>query len=68
MPKETPEKIFAPIFTTKARGTGLGLAVVKKVADRHKGRVEVASVVGRGTCFKIFIPVVQNPPPVPRRA
>ncbi len=63
MPKETAEKIFAPFFTTKARGTGLGLAVVKKVADRHKGKVEVSSVVGQGTCFKFYIPVVQNPPP-----
>ncbi len=61
MPKETVDKIFAPFFTTKARGTGLGLAVVKKVADRHKGRVEVSSVVGKGTCFKIFLPIVQNP-------
>jgi signal transduction histidine kinase len=66
MPKETAEKIFAPFFTTKARGTGLGLAVVKKVADRHKGRVEVTSVVGKGTCFKLFIPILQNPPPAPR--
>lgn len=57
IPKEALEKVFAPFFTTKARGTGLGLAVVKKVTDRHKGRLEVASVVGRGTCFKIFIPV-----------
>jgi signal transduction histidine kinase len=63
IPKETLEKIFAPFFTTKARGTGLGLAVVKKVADRHKGKVEVTSVVGQGTCFKIYIPVLQNPPP-----
>ncbi|MBI4351578.1 MAG: HAMP domain-containing protein [Elusimicrobia bacterium] len=63
IPKETLEKIFAPFFTTKARGTGLGLAVVKKVADRHKGRIEATSVVGQGTCFRLFIPVVQNPPP-----
>ncbi len=68
MPKETLEKIFAPFFTTKARGTGLGLAVVKKVADRHKGRVEVSSVVGKGTCFKIFIPVAQAAPPPPPQA
>jgi len=58
IPKETLEKIFAPFFTTKARGTGLGLAVVKKIVDRHKGRVEVSSVVGKGTCFKLFIPLV----------
>ena len=68
MPKETAEKIFAPFFTTKARGTGLGLAVVKKVADRHKGRVEVSSVVGKGTCFMICLPVTQTPPPPPARA
>ena len=61
IPKETLEKIFAPFFTTKARGTGLGLAVVKKIADRHKGRVEVSSVVGKGTCFKIFIPLATSP-------
>ena len=67
MPKETAEKIFAPFFTTKARGTGLGLAVVKKVADRHKGRVEVSSVVGKGTCFMIYLPVTQAPPPPPAR-
>ena len=58
IPKETLEKIFAPFFTTKARGTGLGLAVVKKITDRHKGRVEVTSVVGKGTCFRLFIPLV----------
>ena len=61
MPKETAEKIFAPFFTTKARGTGLGLAVVKKVTDRHKGRVEVSSVVGQGTCFRLYLPVVPAP-------
>jgi signal transduction histidine kinase len=62
IPKETLEKIFAPFFTTKARGTGLGLAVVKKIADRHKGRVEVVSVQGKGTCFRLFIPLVSGVP------
>ena len=60
IPKEALEKIFSPFFTTKARGTGLGLAVVKKVTDRHKGRLEVASVMGQGTCFKIFLPIADK--------
>jgi len=50
------DKIFAPFFTTKARGTGLGLAVVRKVIDRHKGRVDVESRLGVGTVFKLFLP------------
>ena len=53
------DKIFAPFFTTKARGTGLGLAVVRKVIDRHRGRVDVESVVGQGTTFKLFLPVAK---------
>ncbi|MBI3563682.1 MAG: hypothetical protein HY079_00640, partial [Elusimicrobia bacterium] len=43
--------------TTKARGTGLGLAVVRKVIDRHKGRVDVESQVGVGTTFKLSLPI-----------
>jgi len=62
IPKDVFEKIFAPFFTTKARGTGLGLAVVKKVVDRHKGKVEVATELGKGTTFRIHIPVFKEPP------
>ncbi len=57
IPQDVLDKIFAPFFTTKARGTGLGLAVVRKVIDRHKGRVDVQSQVGVGTTFRIFLPV-----------
>lgn len=60
IPQEAYEKIFTPFFTTKARGTGLGLAVVKKVTDRHKGRLEVSSVVGQGTSFKILLPLISE--------
>ncbi len=65
IPADVLDKIFAPFFTTKARGTGLGLAVVRKVLDRHNGSVEVESVVGRGTVFKLTVPVAQpgTPPP-----
>jgi signal transduction histidine kinase len=56
IPADVLDKIFAPFFTTKARGTGLGLAVVRKAIDRHKGRVDVESQVGVGTTFKLFLP------------
>jgi signal transduction histidine kinase len=57
IPKDILDKIFAPFFTTKARGTGLGLAVVKKVIDRHKGKVEVFTQSGKGTIFRLSIPI-----------
>jgi len=68
IPPDVLEKIFAPFYTTKARGTGLGLAVVRKVVDRHRGTVDVDSVVGQGTVFRITLPVAPAPGPVPRPA
>lgn len=49
IPQEIQNKIFTPFFTTKARGTGLGLAVVKKVAIRNKAEILLSSQVGKGT-------------------
>ena len=46
---EVQNKIFTPFFTTKARGTGLGLAVVKKVASRNKAEIILNSQLGKGT-------------------
>ncbi|MBI4248371.1 MAG: HAMP domain-containing protein [Elusimicrobia bacterium] len=60
IPKDVLEKIFTPFFTTKARGTGLGLAVVKKVIDHHRGKVEVKSAVGKGTVFHLYLPIASR--------
>ncbi len=54
------EKIFRPFFTTKPKGTGLGLPIVQKIIDHHGGTIKVESVLGRGTCFAILLPL--NPP------
>ena len=59
MPPEVQEHLFEPFFTTKgSRGTGLGLALVKKVIDEHRGQVAVESVAGEGTTFRIALPVL----------
>ncbi len=57
IPQEVMNKIFDPLFTTKAKGIGLGLAVCKTVIDRHQGHIEVESEVGKGTTFTIRLPL-----------
>lgn len=58
IPPENLKKIFEVFFTTKGhKGTGLGLAVVKKIVSEHKGQIRIESVVGQGTTFYITLPV-----------
>lgn len=55
--EEAMDKIFDPLFTTKAKGIGLGLAVCKSIIDRHEGHIEVKSKVGKGTIFNVKLPL-----------
>jgi signal transduction histidine kinase len=61
MTREVLEKIWAPFFTTKAKGMGLGLAICRRIIEAHQGRISVESIVGEGTTFTITIPVEPKP-------
>jgi PAS domain S-box-containing protein len=56
MSKEMLDRIGAPLFTTKARGMGFGLAISKRIVEGHGGRMTVKSSIGKGSTFKITIP------------
>ncbi|SNB46164.1 cache domain-containing protein [Geobacter sp. DSM 9736] len=57
IPPENLESIFEPFFTTKPKGTGLGLAITKQIVEQHQGKIEIESLVGKGTTVTVRLPV-----------
>jgi len=60
MTPEQQEQLFVPFFTTKPRGTGLGLSLTQRILNEHSAQVECVSVVGKGTTFTISFPLEER--------
>jgi two-component system, sporulation sensor kinase E len=57
IPQEQINHIFEPFYTTKKKGTGLGLMIVQRIVRQHGGRIELESRVGQGTMFRVCLPL-----------
>ena len=62
IPQEQINRIFEPFYTTKKKGSGLGLMIVQRIVRAHNGRIELDSHVGRGTTFRIWLPLHERKP------
>ncbi len=60
IPKEVMSKLFVPFFTTRKAGSGLGMAVTRRIVENHGGSVSVDSEMGKGTTVSISIPIVRS--------
>jgi PAS domain S-box-containing protein len=68
IPKEIMSKLFVPFFTTRKAGSGLGMAVTRRIVENHGGSIGVDSAPGEGTTVRISIPIVRSAPEVEHRA
>jgi signal transduction histidine kinase len=68
IPKEIMSKLFVPFFTTRKAGSGLGMAVTRRIVENHGGSIGVDSTQGEGTTVRISIPIVRSAPEVEHRA
>ena len=57
IPGKRREEIFAPFFTTKKEGTGLGLPIAKKIIEAHKGHLELLDNPEKGVTFRVLLPI-----------
>lgn len=57
VPPDLSDRIFTPFFSTKPKGSGLGLPIVRKIVDAHDGRIDLSSALGAGTRFRVTLPV-----------
>jgi two-component system, sporulation sensor kinase E len=60
IPQEQINRIFEPFYTTKKKGTGLGLMIVQRIVRDHGGRIDLESHVGKGTTFRIWLPLYER--------
>jgi signal transduction histidine kinase len=56
IPPDRLSRIFDPFYTTKEKGVGLGMAITHRIVEDHKGTIDVASQVGKGTTFTVHVP------------
>ena len=74
IPPQHLANIFRPFYTTKGNGTGLGLSLARRIVEEHHGRIEVSSVVGKGSTFTVLLPfktptteTIASEEPIPSR-
>ncbi|PAE26480.1 hypothetical protein CHI10_02305 [Bacillus sp. 7894-2] len=60
MTGETISRLFLPFYTTKEKGTGIGLSICRKIIEEHNGRIKVHSTLSKGSVFTIELPMASN--------